>query len=286
MSSREFNKVCLASPGHTKYLNNRKVIPTVLTAKRLGEIVARATMQKKRDILAAEQEELRYMTYLKDGNDALCRRFKHSGPMSLDEEKQAKLEQEAKDAAILDQQVKLEDEQMRKERIYRANRILENMKPGQRALKSARLQSEVIFQRNFNEILNRQIAEEAQQQQQLDEKLCPEICIPYSVLGVEEEKLERKAKALEYGKEIAKEMEERRLRKLDAKEQETFDVIVERAQYQCLHELEKKAAKERAQKSREFRVRAYRDALKEKAEVEKCKLRECEREIERDRDQY
>ncbi|TDG51040.1 hypothetical protein AWZ03_002695 [Drosophila navojoa] len=268
MSSRRFNKACLASPGHTRYLDNRKVIPTVLTAKRLSEIIARATMQKRRDFVAAEQEEQRYMQYLQDGNEALCRRFKKIH-LSLDEEKQAKLDQEVKDAAILDKQVKLEDEQMRKERIYRANRILENMKPGQVALKSARLQSEVIFQRKYNKAVNRRIAEEAKQQQELNEKLCPEICIPYSVLGVEEEKLERKAKALEYGQELAREVEERRLRKLDEKEQENFDGIVERAQYQCLHELEKKAAKERAQKSREFRVRSYRDGLKEKAEVEK-----------------
>ncbi|EDW09685.1 trichohyalin [Drosophila mojavensis] len=269
MSRRRFNKACLASPGHTRYLDNRKVIPTVLTAKRLSEIIARATMEKKRDFVAAEEEEQRYMKYLKEGNEALCRRFQNMGHMSLDEEKQAKLDQEEKDAAILDQQVKLEDEQMRKQRIYRANRILENMKPGQMALNSARLQSEVIFQRDFNEALNRRIAEEAKQQQEHDKKLCPEICIPYSVLGVEEEKLKRKAKALEYGKEIAKEAEERRLRKLDEKEQETFDAIVERAQYQCLHEQEKKAAKERAQKAREFRVRAYRDGIKEKAEAEK-----------------
>ncbi|EDW60666.2 cilia- and flagella- associated protein 210 [Drosophila virilis] len=265
----KFNKACIAQPGHTRLIKNRNLQPVVVSAKRFDDIMSRSTMAQKQAALAAEEEERRYMTYLKEGSDWVCKRFTNTGNISFDEERQAKLDQELHEATIRERQTMLEHEQMRVNRVMRANRILEDMKPGQRALQHAVIESEVYYQRKFNEALNRGIAEEARKQQRIDEEQCPELLMPSCNVTEEEEKAREAAKAVELRAYFLKDLEERRLQRLAKKKQEDYDVIIERAQYKLLHEKEKRAAKERAEKNREFYRRAYQDALKEKAEIAK-----------------
>ncbi|KAL7738001.1 hypothetical protein ACLKA6_006359 [Drosophila palustris] len=261
------DKSCLAPPGHSRFLKNRRVLPVIVSAKRFNDIMYRSEMGPKRDKLAQTEEDERYLQYLKDGNDALVKHFTNFGIQSLDEEKQAKIEQELREAEILEKEVRLEDERTRKERIMRANRILEDLKAGQRALHHALVESETIHQRKFNEAVNREIAEEAERQQRLDEMQCPEILMPASSLTEEELKAQAKAKAIETRAYFLKDMEDKRQRKLAQREQEVFEGIVEREQYKCLHEEEVKAAKKQLEKRREFCRRAYRESLQEKAKI-------------------
>ncbi|EDW00654.1 myosin-10 [Drosophila grimshawi] len=265
----ELNKTCVALPGHTKFIDNRTVFPVVVSAKRFDAIMGRSRMDKKHADLAAAEEERRYMQYLKEGSDWVCSHFTNVGAQTMDEAKKAKLDQELKEAAILEQQVRLEDAKLRKERIIRANRILEDLKAGQRALHHAAVESEVIHQRRYNEAVNREILEDALRQQRLDEKQCSEALIPFCSVTEEQEKAKEQEKSRAFRTYLLTDIEERRKRRLAEKEQEECDIIVDRAQYKCLHDVEKKAAEELAKKKREFCCRAYHDALKEKADIKK-----------------
>lgn len=265
------DKSCLAPPGHTKFLKHRRVLPVIVSAKRFNDIMYRSTMGLKRDKLAAAEEDERYLQYLKDGNDALVKHFTNIGTHSLEDEKRAKLDQELKEAEIREKQVRLEDERIRKERIMRANRILEDLKVGQRALHHAIVESETIYQRRYNEAVNREIVEDAKRQERLDAIQCPETLIPVCSLTEEELKAQEQAKAIATRAHFLKDIEERRLRKLVEREQEVFEGIVEREQYKCLHDEEVKAAKKLVEKKQEFCRRAYRESLEEKAEIAKCK---------------
>ncbi|XP_064538113.1 myosin-14-like [Drosophila montana] len=263
----KLNKACVAQPGHTKLISNRSLQPVVVSAKRFDDIMSRSTMAQKQAALAAEVEERRYMTYLKEGSDWVCSRF--TGNISFEEQRQAKIDQELNEAAIRERQILLEDEHVRMQRIMRASQILEELKPGQRGLRHAVIESEMLYQRKFNEALNREIAQEVRQQQRFDEEQCPERLIPFCNVTEREGKAGEAAKAVELRAYLLKDLEERRLQRLAKKKQEDYDVIIERAQYKLLHEKEKQSAKERAERNRDFYRRAYQDALKEKAEIAK-----------------
>ncbi|KAH8384776.1 hypothetical protein KR093_007885, partial [Drosophila rubida] len=239
--------------------------PVVLSAKRLQDIVYRSTMGAKRDRLAAVAEEQKYLEYLKAGHEALYGRFSNIGATTLDEEKQAKLDQELAEAEIRERQVRLEDERTRKERIMRANRILENLKPGQRALHHALIESETIHQRKFNEAVNREIIEDAERQERLDELQCPVTLILTNQVTEEELKAQETAKAIEIRTAFLKDIEERRERKIAEREQEVFEGIVEREQYKCLQEKERQAARQLVEKKRQLCRDAYRESMKDKA---------------------
>ncbi|XP_062130643.1 trichohyalin-like [Drosophila sulfurigaster albostrigata] len=265
----QLNRACLGKPGHTMFLKNRTVQPVVLSANRFNAMLGRSYMAEKHEKKAADEEEHRYMEYLKEGSEKLCSCFTNVGQVSFDEEHQARLDQEVREDEIRKRQVKKEDEQHRKERIMRANRILENLKSGQRALHHALVESELSYQRNFNETLNREIAEDAARQQRLDEQQCPEQLIPFCGVTEEQEKAEQAKKSLDIREYFQKELAERHQQRLEQKEKEQCEVIIERAQYKCLQEEEEKAAKRLAESKREFCRRAYKEAVKEKAEAAK-----------------
>ncbi|XP_030554309.1 neurofilament heavy polypeptide-like isoform X2 [Drosophila novamexicana] len=158
---------------------------------------------------------------------------------------------------------------MRKERIMRANRILNLLKPGPRALHQGLLNSEMIYQRDYNQALKCEFAEDARRQQQLDEKQCPEILIPFGDVTEEQEKAQQLVKMNDMRAYYLKDLEARRLRKQAQKQHEVLDCIVQREKYRCMQEQEEKAAKATAERKREFCRSAYREALKEKAEKAK-----------------
>ncbi|KAH8405092.1 hypothetical protein KR222_000916, partial [Zaprionus bogoriensis] len=257
------------APCHTKFLRNRTVMPVILSANRMDGILYRATMGKQKDQAAATEEQERYLEYLKEGNEALCKQFTNLGTQSLDEEKQAKLDQELREAEIREKMVRLEDEQNRKERVMRANRILQDLKAGQLALHHAQMDSEIAYQRKYDAAVCREIAEDAKRQERLDEELCPEKLIPFCDLTEEELKAQEAAKAAVVKADFLKDIEERRQRRLEEKEQKILEGIAEREKYKCLKDAEDKAAKKLAERKRMLCRQAYFDALREKAEVAK-----------------
>ncbi|KAH8384893.1 hypothetical protein KR093_011822 [Drosophila rubida] len=267
MTEAQLHKLCLPKPGHTAFIKNRTVRPVVISANRFNAVVRRSRMADKQEMKAADEEEQRYMEYLKEGSDRLCSHFKNMGGPSFDEEQQARLDQELREDEVRKAQVKKEDEQSRKERIMRANRILENLKSGQRALHHALVESELAYQRHFNEALNREIAKDARQQQELDDARCPEMLIPFGGVTEEQEKTVQEQKATAIREYFQKELAEREQQRLEQKEKEDSDVIIERAQYKCLQDQEQRAAKRLAESKREFCRRAYKDALEEKARI-------------------
>lgn len=250
----------------------RKTKPVIISAKRLDDIHYRACMGRKRDQQEAKEEEERYMQYLKDGSDWLCKNFTNFGTQTFDEERQARLDQELKEAEIREAKFKLEDSRDRKDRILRANQILQNLKPGQQSLHHAQVMSEVAYQRKYNTALNEEIREDAERQQRRDEENCPEKLIPFCNFTEEELKAQEVAKAAIVKAEFLKDLEERRKQKLEAREEEIYEGIVEREQYKCLKEEEDRARERLAARKRLFCQLALEEARYEKAKIDKCKL--------------
>ncbi|XP_022229741.2 uncharacterized protein LOC111079049 [Drosophila obscura] len=242
-----------------------QVHPVVVSAKRYEAIQARAHQDQKHAQLAAVEEERRYRQYLKEGNDLLCSYFTGLVTHEAEEKKSKVVVKAAVEAPRVTKQL---EERLRKERIIRANNLLDQLKPGHRALHQALLESEMLHQRSFNEALNREIAEDARRQQELDDALCPEVLIPFSNITEEElaAKEEEKRQAVRLA--IVQDVETRRKLMQAEKEQRLFDETVERAQYKCLQDKEEKALKEKKARSIEFNRKAYRDSMKEKAEIE------------------
>ncbi|ALC41895.1 Crtp, partial [Drosophila busckii] len=258
----------MAKPAHVGYLQHRVGCkPLVISKKRFQDVVDHSRQQLKLDQREEVEEEQRYLQYLKDGHEALYKCFVVKATRSIDEERQLRFEQELKEAAIRNRQVALEDEQMRKERIMRANKLLNNMKPGPRALHCALYVSDTAYQAKYNEQVNRRIAEETQAQERRDEQLCPESLIPPGLQSEQQIKDKAAAQSALLKEEWRKSLEEREQRRLEQREQDTVEIQIERAQYKCLQEQEQLKAKLLKQKKREFCRRAYQEALKEKAEI-------------------
>ncbi|XP_032292970.1 cilia- and flagella-associated protein 45-like [Drosophila virilis] len=267
----KLNRACAAEPGHKQYKRYHIGLrPVVISAERYNGIVDRSNQKEKQEMLEAIEEEQRYRQYLKDGNDALMKRFKNLANTQGEDDDQR---QAARDKVLAemtkDQRAKKLLEQMRKERIMRANRILNLLKPGPRALHQGLLNSEMIYQRDYNQALKCEFAEDARRQQQLDEKQCPEFLIPFGHVTEEQEKAQQLVKMNDMRDYYLKDLEARRLRRQAMKEHEVLDCIVQREKYKCMQEQEEKAAKATAERKREFCRSAYREALKEKAEKAK-----------------
>ncbi|XP_034478953.1 trichohyalin-like [Drosophila innubila] len=267
----KLNMACSAQPGHKEFVRKESGIrPTVLSSKRFEGILSRSRQDERREVLAAVEEEQRYKQYLRDGSDALCECFTNvHNHQVTDEDTLQKTRDEQLIERTKDQRAKQLLDEQRKERIMRANQILHLMKPGPRALHHALQQSETIKQRKYNDAINAEIAQDALRQRRLEDQQCPEVLIPFGQNTEEQEKAEQKEKSLSMRAYFLQDLEERRQRKLDAREQEIYESIVEREQYKCLQEKEDKAAKELAVSKREFCRNAYKDALKEKAEKAK-----------------
>ncbi|EDW00659.1 intracellular protein transport protein USO1 [Drosophila grimshawi] len=264
----QLSKPCTAQPGHTE--NRRFNIgfrPVVISSDRFNGLLSRSRQDEKLERQLAQEEEQRYNQSLKDGGDALCKHFTNMPDLNVDSKSKMNMaiDKSLGEATKAQMTAKLL-EASRKERIMRASRILNLMKPGPRALHQALLTTEVIHQRNYNQALKCEFAENAKRQQRLDEEQCPELLIPFGNVTEQEENAQQLAKSQKMREDYQNDLEARRLRKLADKEQEIFDGIVEREQYKCMQEKEEKAGQELAVRKREFCRRAYEDALKEKAE--------------------
>ncbi|XP_017097389.2 trichohyalin [Drosophila bipectinata] len=239
-----------------------KLHPVVISAKRYEAIKGRSRQDEKHAQLAAVEEERRYRQYLKDGNDALVSLF--TDPNKIAEVKVVPKEDKTAPKIVSTKQA---DERIRKERIIRANKLLNNLKPGPRALQQALLLSEMIHQRQYNEALNAEIAENARRQEEADEALCPAILVPFGHATEEEEKAREEAKNLAHAKAMREDIARREKLREAERDQRVFEEQVDRAQYKCLQEKEEKAAKEKKARKIAFYRKALKDAVEEKAEI-------------------
>ncbi|KAH8405091.1 hypothetical protein KR222_000915 [Zaprionus bogoriensis] len=236
-----------------------QIRPVIMSAKRFQNIVGRANREPRKQI----EDENRYTQYLKEGNEALCNHFAKATPDTTE-----KLQDEKTRQILLDcQATSFEIDQKRKERVLRATKILDQLKPGQRALHSALIESETAYQRKVNADLKREIAEEATRQKRLNDQKCPERLIPFLNFSEEQLAAVEKERALTIRTELLEDIENRRQRKLFEKKKEILEGLLEREQYRCLKALEDGLAKKVAKRKRDFCRRAYQEALKEKAAV-------------------
>ncbi|XP_055843528.1 calponin homology domain-containing protein DDB_G0272472-like [Episyrphus balteatus] len=150
--------------------SNKK--PIVIKASKYRKMIATITGQDLNKI--ESEEEQRYKNNLKKGSDELVakwgRSFKQTQEQKLvDREKKfaEKAQKEKEDY----QKIKEKDENIRREKIARAEELVQKLKPGPKELQSAAMQSETLkaraFQRNINkefeETLKKQSAEKALQ---------------------------------------------------------------------------------------------------------------------------
>ncbi|XP_016927964.2 cilia- and flagella-associated protein 45 [Drosophila suzukii] len=239
--------------------------PVVISAKRFAAIQGRSRQDEKHAQLEAVEEERRYRQYLKDGNDLLCSLF--SDPTVPKVKKSARAKNKEAMAVVKDVDTKLADERLRKQRIIRANNLLEQLKPGPRALHQALLLSEMIHQRSYNEALNKEIADAARSQEQADEELCPAALVPFGHATEEEEVARQTAKNQEHAQLMREDIKQREKIREAEREQRIFEVQVDRAQYKCLQDKEEKALKEKKARKIAFYRKAHRDSIQEKAEI-------------------
>ncbi|XP_017070118.2 trichohyalin [Drosophila eugracilis] len=239
--------------------------PVVISAKRFAAIQGRSRQDEKHAQMEAVEEERRYRQYLKDGNDLLCSLFTDPTVPKVKKSERAKLK-EAKEA-VKEVDTKLADERLRKQRILRANNLLDQLKPGPRALHQALLESEMIHQRKYHEALNEEIAEAARAQERADEDLCPAALVPFGHATEEEEVAKQTAKNLEHAKLMREDIAQREKIREAEREQRIFEEKVDRAQYKCLQEKEEKELKEKKARKIAFYRKAHRDAIEEKAEI-------------------
>ncbi|XP_039482766.1 uncharacterized protein LOC120446055 [Drosophila santomea] len=239
--------------------------PVVISAKRFAAIKGRSRQDEKHAQLEAVEEERRYRQYLKDGNELLCSLF--TDPNAPKVKKSARAQSKEAMAVVKDVDTKLADERLRKQRILRANRLLDQLKPGPRALHQALLYSEMIHQRQYNEALNEEIAEAARAQERADEELCPATLVPFGHATEEEEVTRQTTKNMEHAQLMRADIAQREKIREAEREQRIFEEQVDRAQYKCLQDKEEKALKEKKARKIAFNRKAYKDALQEKAEI-------------------
>ncbi|KAH8285433.1 hypothetical protein KR054_009151 [Drosophila jambulina] len=239
--------------------------PVVISAKRFAAIKGRSRQDAVHHQIEAVEEERRYRQYLKEGNDLLCSYF--TDPTMPADQMVRRITSTEIVSPIKEVSTAVADERLRKQRIIRANNILNRMKPGPRALNQALLLSEMIHQRKYNEDLNKEIAEAARAQEKADEELCPEALIPFEHVTEEEEKAKEAEKKQAYATFIRQDIAEREKLREAEKEQRIYEEQVDRAQYKCLQDKEEKALKEKKAKKIAFYRQAYRDAIQEKAEI-------------------
>ncbi|XP_016972368.2 trichohyalin [Drosophila rhopaloa] len=239
--------------------------PVVISAKRFAAIKGRSRQDEKHAQMEAVEEERRYRQYLKDGNDLLCSLF--TDPTVPKIKKSARAKSKEAMTVVKEVDTKLVDERLRKQRILRANRLLDQLKPGPRALHQALLLSEMIHQRQYNESLNEEIAGAARAQERADEELCPAALVPFGHATEEEEVARQQARNSEHAKLMREDIAAREKIRDAEREQGIFEVQVERAQYKCLQDKEEKALKEKKARKIAFYRKAHRDAILEKAEI-------------------
>ncbi|KAH8254656.1 hypothetical protein KR032_011563 [Drosophila birchii] len=239
--------------------------PVVISAKRFAAIKGRSRRDEIHAQIEAVEEERRYRQYLKDGNDLLCSYF--TDPSIPKDQVLRRTTSTEIVSPVKEVETKVAHERLRKQRIMRANNLLDQLKPGPRALRQALLISEMIHQRKYNEDLNEEIAAAARAQEEADEKLCPMELIPFGHVTEEEEKAKEAERSQTYATFIRQDIAERaRLREAD-REQRVFEEQVDRAQYKCLQDKEEKALKEKKAKKIAFYRKAHRDAIEEKAKI-------------------
>lgn len=262
----KLDAACRARPGHIKMKRIRKVPPVILSANRFEDMMYRSKEKRKSSIMwAGEVQGERSESSSTEGNSLLDSYFANNRE-STTEEQRMRNDQEKLEDEMRRKQIEIDDARTRKERIVRAAQILQALKPGPQALHRARLLSEMIYQRQFNAALNRQIAEAAN----YDDELCPEVFIPYRSTEEEEKAMEEK-KRKELHDYYEQELKARHEQRVAQKEQERDEVIIDRAQYQCLHDVEQKGVREKKKADQEFCKQAFQEGLKQKAKLDDCK---------------
>ncbi|KAH8402066.1 hypothetical protein KR009_009519 [Drosophila setifemur] len=248
-----------------------KLHPVVISAKRFEAIKGRARQDEKHAQLAAVEEERRYRQYLKDGNDLLVSLF--TDPNTPKETKsQSTVQSKESQNVVKVVDTKVVNDRLRKERVIRAKNMLNQLKPGPRALRQALLLSEMIHQRSYNEALNREIENDARRQEEADEKLCPASLVPFGHATEEEEKELVVARNQAHAQAMREDIAQRARVRETERDQRVFEEQVDRAQYKCLQEKEEKAAKEKKAKRIVFYRKALRDCIEEKAQIAEHEL--------------
>lgn len=266
----KLDTACRAWPGHKTFKYDGRVPPVILSAKRFDGMIHRSQMKRKSSSIQwVDQAKDEESQSLSEDNCFIDNYFANNRE-SKTEEQIMREEQEKLEDEMRRKQIVIDDERIQKERIMRAKQILQALKPEHQALHRAKLLSEMTYQRKFNEALNREIAEDAKTAEH-GEGLCIEVFIPYRSTTEEEDKAMEEKKRREFHEYYVQELKARRERRLAQKEKEETEIIIERAQYQCLHDLEQKGVKEKKKANQEFCKQAFQEGLKQKAQRDDCK---------------
>ncbi|KAI8118892.1 hypothetical protein FF38_11014 [Lucilia cuprina] len=247
--------------------------PIVLSSQRFNKIINNATTTDHSKALAEAEEIQKYKEQLKAGNDELVAQFKGNMQRTQEQKLQQIKEQMDKKTkqGIADyEQAKENEAQKRKEKIAKAQQIMERLKPGPRELHSAVLQSEVLRARNVQRSINEEFEKVAAKQERETKKMCNEQALSW--IGEEQQRLsERQKNTIAYKKELLQTINENQKQRYEQKKQ----MIKEQQAAREATDLEIKAQIEKEKAIMEKKKEALRkNALEAMKMVEQRRLRD------------
>lgn len=114
------------------------------------------------------------------------------------------------------EQAKENEAQKRKEKIAKAEQIIERLKPGPRELHSAVLQSEVLRARNVQRSINEEFEKATKKQEQENKKMCNDQALNW--IGEEQQRLnDRQKNTMAYKKELLQTINENQKTRFEQK---------------------------------------------------------------------
>uniref|UniRef100_A0A1I8NCJ4 Trichohyalin-plectin-homology domain-containing protein n=1 Tax=Musca domestica TaxID=7370 RepID=A0A1I8NCJ4_MUSDO len=261
------------TPNNTISHNRRNVKPVVLSSQRFNKIVNNATAMDKSKARQKFDEEKKLVEQLKEENDKMVAKFK--GNMQRTQEQKMQqikddLEKKTKDAKESFEQTKENEAQKRREKIAKAQQLIEKLKPGPRQLHTAVLQSEVLRARNVQREINEEFKKAVIKQEREEKMLCQGQAMSW--INEEQQRLKDKQKNTNlYKEELLQTINENQKVRTDQRKQQLKEQLASRE----IYDSELKAHLEREKALMEKKREAQRkNALEAMKMVEQRRMRD------------
>ncbi|XP_073830770.1 uncharacterized protein [Musca autumnalis] len=244
--------------------NRRTMKPIVLSSQRYNKIINNATTMDKSKTQQQLEEEKRYMEKLKEENDKLVAKFK--GNMQRTQEQKLQqikddLEKKTQNAKESYEQTKENEAQKRREKIAKAQQLIEKLKPGPRQLHTAVLQSEVLRARNVQREINEEFKKAVQKQENEEKIMCQGQAMSW--INEEQQRLkEKQDKANAYKEELLQTINDNHKERTDQKRQQLKEQRLAREMYDSDMKAHMEREKAIMEKKREAQRKNALEAMK------------------------
>lgn len=277
-------------PQERRQVRIREKPPLVISLQRYARLQANANKAAEQQRQESQKQRQLSEEQVRLGGEELLRRFAGRNLCATEQEQcrrdrlqQQQEEQLAKERAQEESIAVQREEQLRqKQRIEKAQQLLEQLRPGPRELHCAKLQSEVLRGIIAQRQLQTQFAAANEQQQALDRRIYSEQVLN----GLEEAQLRQQQRSQQLGehkRELLKSIEQRQLERNaeKAEQQELERLERQRNQLQVKQQLDKERTEQAAkvQQRRQYALASLEAAehqRKQQQLLDKVELTLCE----------